>query len=222
MPKVHTKAKRNTGRRIVCGRCGEEILPGETYRSWSFYRQRTPNVRCYRSTCDPRPSELTSSIVSDVLSAIEDAQEQLAGEFAVEDAESAVEAIKEAAEAARDQYSEAAEPFNGEGIHQERADGMESFATEVEGVEVDNHPGDDEPVLEIREGVPEGEPPSELRDRAVLIVDRKRGYAIEFSHSPDEQRDEYDETESLLQEWADWRDAVRQGVDDLDPWADMP
>lgn len=132
--RVHHAKKSNRGRDYNCQRCGKKIEPGESYTYWTFYRGATV-IRCHEHP--PRPSDLTQSNMQPVLVAME-AIEDLGGtDFSEDDIKGAVDELVSAANEARDLYEEAAEHFGGEGENAERRDAMESFANDVESVELD-------------------------------------------------------------------------------------
>lgn len=133
MPRVITATKNHAGKARNCGRCGEPIIPGEKYRKWSF-RYGGTHFRCGRTSCNPRPSELTQSKLSTVYAAQEDAHDTIGAATTVEDITGAVEAVAEAAREVADEYQEADEAFGGTGAteHAERASEMEGFAEELE------------------------------------------------------------------------------------------
>jgi hypothetical protein len=140
------------GKTIKCGKCGRDIPKGERYRWYKVgFRSRYKNIRCYRSECTPRSSELESSLMAGVYSAIEGAEDALAALDAGEpedDASSIAEAVTDAADGVRevaDQYSEAADAMGDAGYDmQEKADEIGSAADELEGYSA----GDDEPDLD--------------------------------------------------------------------------
>lgn len=136
----------------VCGRCGRKIQPGENRYEW-FFRYGGRQVRCTEHP--PQPSELTNS---EHLSALYAAQEQITDAIseggepttreelvdALAALKAAVESAADAAHDAADAYREAAEPFGGAGENGERADAAESFADELDNVDI-NEDVDEEP-----------------------------------------------------------------------------
>lgn len=114
--------------RRTCGRCGQEIVPGEPYRSWSF-RYGGTHYRCFRSACDPRPSELTQSKMSTILAAIEGVD--LSDLNTHDEIEGALEEVATVIEEVAAEYEEAAQPFGGQGENQERSEQLSSWADEV-------------------------------------------------------------------------------------------
>lgn len=130
MPRVITKKKSSAGKPYACGKCRRPIEPGEDYRSWSF-RYGGTYRRCFRPECAPRPSELTQSLMSSVYAAQEEFSDGAPYET-VADVVTAVEMVRDAAEEVREQYEAAAEPFGGQGEHQDRADELESWISDLE------------------------------------------------------------------------------------------
>lgn len=139
------------GKTISCEKCKDPIPKGATYRSFQVgFRSRYTHVRCMKASCTPRPSELESSMLAEVYSAQEGAQDELTalengdpGEDA-SDIKSVVESCGEGIRGVADQYREAAEAMGsaGEGSdNEERADTLETAADELEGWD----PDDDEP-----------------------------------------------------------------------------
>jgi len=141
------------GATLACQKCGEPIEKGEVYR-WYFvgFRSRFKRVRCLRSGCTPRRSELESSAMAGAYSAVEGAEDALAALRLAgpeDDASSVVSAVEEAASGIRevaDQYREADEAFGGGGMTQsgELADMAEEAADALEAFS----PGEDQPDLD--------------------------------------------------------------------------
>lgn len=83
MPRVFTAKKIKRGKKIKCGKCGDRIRPGSSYRFWTFYKGAR-NIRCMKAGCAPRQSELTRSRMSEVyaiLESIEDACKVFRGDY---------------------------------------------------------------------------------------------------------------------------------------------
>ena len=150
MPRVITKTKNRAGKARACGRCGAPIEPGERYRQWSF-RYGGTHYRCHRPTCNPRPSELTQSLLSEVYAAREEAEAELPRCETYADMRALLEQVAEAAREVAQQYEEAAEAFGGEGENAERAYELEEYADGLEAIDLpdddDLHP-DDQPDRE--------------------------------------------------------------------------
>lgn len=128
MPRVNTQTRSTRGRAKHCGRCGREIKPGERYFSYSF-RYGGTQVRC--SEHYPKQSELTQSKLSELYSAIEGAEEEMASAETVDDIVTAVGSVEEVARDLASEYEEAAEAFGGAGENAERAEMLESYADEL-------------------------------------------------------------------------------------------
>lgn len=142
MPRVETvqKARKSPGK---CGKCGEEIPAGAPYRHWKF-RFGGKHIRCMKSACGPRSSDLTGSDkLSRVYAAGESIEDALAAFDQDDDADSLRQAMEEAAEQVREvaeEYRESASnmesAFSG-GSPQidelnEKADNLESKADDIE------------------------------------------------------------------------------------------
>lgn len=128
-----------------CGKCHNAIKAGEPYRYWRQFRSRMKNIRCMKSECTPRPSELDTSLMSDVLAAQEDAGSAIAAvpdpdiiENGTTDADAFVDSIREAIQpvidaidAASEQYREQDNAFGGSGATAgaERADTLENASS---------------------------------------------------------------------------------------------
>lgn len=139
MPRVLVKKKSTRGREISCGKCGKKIEPGMHYRQWSF-RYGGTRYRCNEAACAPRPSDLTQSLMGSVYDALDDLQGAVPQDQ--DDAESLIQDCTNAAEEVKDQYEEAAESFGGEGPNRERADALEDFINELEGIETEKEDGE--------------------------------------------------------------------------------
>lgn len=136
MPRVTVKKKNRAGADRECGRCGDGIEPGQEYRSWSF-RYGGTHYRCMKPGCRPRQSELTQSKMSEVYSAVEEAEETLKGDastITVADIRDAVSEAAEAVGAVAEEYREADQAFGGQGATEsaERADELEDFASALD------------------------------------------------------------------------------------------
>lgn len=140
MPRVEERKRNRAGKPRSCGRCRAEILPGETYYLWKF-RYGGERTNCYRHR--PRQSELTQSIMGEVYSAIESAQDQLPNVDNLDDLRTLIEEVSTEVTRIADQYREAAEPFQGGGIAGERADELDSWGSELEAFDPDEPDVDD-------------------------------------------------------------------------------
>jgi hypothetical protein len=144
---------------LKCGKCGDEIAVSAPYRWFSVgFRSHYKQVRCMKSTCTPRESERESSgIRSEILSAIENANDQLDNMIEASDSseiESIVQAVGEAFRSAADQYREADEAFGGGG-NTENGDRADTCELESWGCSGDSEPDyescDDEIHLDLSE-----------------------------------------------------------------------
>lgn len=136
-------AARQGAANLVCGKCRAEITKGEQYRWFKVgFRSRYKNIRCMKSECAPRQSEMTASKMAGVYAAIEgaeDALQALANGDPEDDTTSIREAVTTAAEGfneVADEYTEAGEmsPTGlvfGEDLN-ERADEIRDAASEIE------------------------------------------------------------------------------------------
>lgn len=145
MPRVNVRTKNRAGAKRSCGKCGEEILPSEKYKSWSF-RYGGTYYRCYRTACAPRQSDLTQSKMAEVYRAVEGAEEDIARAGEISEIKDAVSTVEEATQEVAEEYREAAEMFNGEGENAERADELESWVDELSGF----YPDDTAEVDDVR------------------------------------------------------------------------
>jgi hypothetical protein len=130
MPKVYMPKKSKAGKEIKCGRCGAVVQPGDTYYAWGF-RYGGKHYRC--KLHHPRPSELTQSKISGVLSELENLQDAAAAVDPTDDFAAAKQSVLEAAEALQatieevmGEYEQAAEHFGNQGENQERYELMEN------------------------------------------------------------------------------------------------
>lgn len=143
MPRIKTQKARKP---LKCSRCGATIKAGDEYRK--FKRFRSPKVvRCMKSECAPRASELTgSSSRSAIYSANEQGVDGLAGATCISDLQSVrddvVAAIEEAAEACREAASNIEDGFQHETEQSQQlnelADAVDSWKDEVEQVDLDD------------------------------------------------------------------------------------
>lgn len=131
---------------LVCGRCGGAIPRGSAYR-WAKpgFRSRTRLVRCPGAGCSFRTSELTTSKLSEVYAAQEDALIEVDGAESVDDLESI---LTDAADRARDvaqEYRDAAEAMGEAGTEmEERADQIEEWADSLGDVSFEDAPEGEE------------------------------------------------------------------------------
>ncbi len=148
----YKKRKNASGAERSCGSpgCGKPIAPGDKYLSWSF-RFGGTHFRC--TAHPPRPSELTQSLMANVYSAIESAQDDLPTTVEVADIVSLVEEVAGVTAEVAEQYRDAAEPFGGQGENAERADELESWQSELENFSPDEPDEDttDTDAADLRE-----------------------------------------------------------------------
>jgi len=139
MARVNTARKNRAGKVIKCGRagCGEEIVPGEKYFFWEP-RYGPKHVRCYRHP--PRQSETTTSKMSEVYAAVEDAQDWATGYDGIDvnDYEDQVGNVMSVVEEKKGEYEDAAGQFGGAGENADRAEELDQFYAELEGVDFDS------------------------------------------------------------------------------------
>ena len=132
------------GATIQCGHCQRAIEKGEKYRWFKVgFRSRYKHIRCFRSDCTPRMSELESSLLSGAYSAIEGAEDTLRAldSSDPEDDTSNIDAaVNEAADGVRevaDQYREAADAMGSAGeALEEKAQEIEDAVFELESFSV--------------------------------------------------------------------------------------
>jgi hypothetical protein len=148
------------GATLSCEKCGRDIPKGQTYRSFKVgFRSRYDHKRCLRAECAPRMSELESSKLAGVYSAIEGAEDDLHALAPGDNADDINSAVQGAADGIREvasEYDEAADAMGDAGEeNRERSSTLESAADELEGFEAsenepdfdgcDNPAHDDEP-----------------------------------------------------------------------------
>lgn len=128
----------------TCGKCGVEIKVGDPYIYWEpYFRSSMKAIRCTKSTCYPRPSELDSSKMSTVLAAIEDANSVDTSTFTeASDFTGVLEDVVSALNEVAQEYRDADDNFGGGGNTQsgERADELEDQASDLENTSFDDAP----------------------------------------------------------------------------------
>jgi hypothetical protein len=134
VPRVNKARKNRAGAVIKCGKCNLMIEPGENYFFWEP-RYGGKQVRCYRHY--PRQSEITTSKMSEVYAATEEAEDQASAYDGIEvsDFESMKQAVVDVITGVAEEYETAAEHFGGAGENAERAEALEAFSQEVDSVE---------------------------------------------------------------------------------------
>lgn len=156
MARIYSRKAKKAG--LVCGKDQQPILPGEVYfYSMPGFRSswKSRKIRCAKHPF--RPSELSTSLKSDALAAIESAQDELAALDAhsfegnsASEVQEILDQVIEAIGGVRDAYDEAAENFGGGGPNGEARDEMEGAADELGSVNLDEF--DEEGCEEHNEG----------------------------------------------------------------------
>lgn len=104
-----------------CGNCGVTIEVGQPYKWFQVGFRGYTQFRCAKSGCHPRPSQLESSQIADVMAAIESAEDELdslgdsaesAQEFESE-AQDLLQQVQDAIEEVASVYEEADEAMGG-------------------------------------------------------------------------------------------------------------
>lgn len=137
---------------LVCEKCRAEITKGDQYRHFKVgFRSRYKRIRCMRSECTPRRSEMTPSKMAGVYAAIESAEDTLAA-LRAGDPEDDATSIREAVTGAYEGFSEVADEYReaaeasptglvfGEDLN-ERADEIEDAGRDLESFD----PSEEEP-----------------------------------------------------------------------------
>lgn len=148
MARVHlsTFAARK-GATLRCDRCKSDIVKGQKYRWFAPGFRSAKRIRCMRSECSPRPSELDSSYMSGVLAAIEEVEDTLASiapdpesgwDQQMSDLNEQRDIVTSAIEEVAGQYRDAAESMGGAGYQ------MEEWADNLEQSEVMDWDADSE------------------------------------------------------------------------------
>lgn len=137
--KTVMRAQKDQG---ACEKCRTPLPKGSPYRWFKVgFRSRYKHRRCMSPACAPRPSELESSKLADVYSAQEDAEANIDAAGDVEDVKVAVQEFVDRVNEVAEEYREAAtnpntgSVFNPEA--EERADNLESAASDLDGWEPD-------------------------------------------------------------------------------------
>lgn len=149
------KARKDQG---TCSKCGDPIWAGTAYLYWEpGFRSSYKVRRCTKASCYPRPSERESSLMQEIMAAMEAAEDaadafEQTGED-TSDLESALEEVQSAIENVASQYRDAAEAFNGQGPNAEKADDLEYLSLDAsleDFDEADVEPCDehDDPVVQ--------------------------------------------------------------------------
>lgn len=142
MPRVTmvNKARKAQG---TCGKCGAKIKKGDSYRWWRF-RYGGRRVRCAKSECRPKPSDLTQSAFYGTLYDIQDSLEDAVTNRDADGLRSAADELRNLGEECssnRDNMPEGLQDSEtGELLQtraeecESRADELESAADEIEGL----------------------------------------------------------------------------------------
>jgi DNA-directed RNA polymerase subunit RPC12/RpoP len=116
----------------TCGSCGTPIHPGDVYK-WvkPGFRSKTKLIRCHR--CQFKQSELTTSKMSAVYEALEDADNQLDAAVTLDEITNIMETAAGALTDTADEYEEADQNFGGGGNTDsaEKADNLHAAADEL-------------------------------------------------------------------------------------------
>lgn len=152
MPRV-TSVKSARKSQGACGKCGDKIKKGHSYRWWKF-RYGGRRVRCLKPECAPKPSDLTRSAFYGTLYEIQETvDDALAAYESGGEPSDLGEALRSAAEELRNLGEECGSSLENmpEGLQQggtgqmlenrrdeceSKADELESAADEVESVEI--------------------------------------------------------------------------------------
>lgn len=136
MARVHTVSacRKPQGK---CGRCGDEIKKGDGYRFAAPGFRAPRKIRCLKSSCYFRQSELTNSNMSTAYAAIESAEDDIASCESVEDIKSALSTAAEGLRETAQMYEEANTAWgetNGAENYEwtEKRDQLESAADEAD------------------------------------------------------------------------------------------
>jgi DNA repair ATPase RecN len=155
MPRVSTKKKNKAGEAYGCCRCADPIKAGDQYYEWSFRYGGTH--RQHISHGSPKQSQLTQSKMSGAYAAIESAEEAIAAADNVEDIKSALEECATEIESVAEEYQESFDNIP-ENLQQggpaqemqEKIEGLQSFAEELNSAASDLEDFDEEEP--VREG----------------------------------------------------------------------
>lgn len=133
----------------ICGHGNHVIPKGEGYLHASpGYRRRTPLIRCFKHPF--RPSELTTSMASQPLAAVEAFEDAIDAidpdeDGALDELEAAVEELRTEVEQYRDDRQAALDAWeNGNSQLEELVETAEAAVSEVEGIVVEAWDGDED------------------------------------------------------------------------------
>ena len=166
----------------VCGRGGHEIPAGDPYLTASPGFRATPKYRCVKHPF--RPSELTTSLASEPMAAVESFEEAAAVGFDThDDLEAAWTELGEAVEEYQQTREQALEAWeNGNSQLEEFVETANTALDEVQGHDIESF-DDTEPEEPGPEPDPEQEP------------------------------DEYEVWEGIRDEWQEWEERRREHLD---------
>lgn len=77
---ARVKTVKESRKEVQCGKCSDELPIGSSYRWWAF-RFGGKRVRCMKSECSPRASELTNNEYMSTLLSCEERLDDAVGEF---------------------------------------------------------------------------------------------------------------------------------------------
>lgn len=142
---ARVKKVENSRKPHVCGRGGHEIPKGDPYLTASPGYRGRPKYRCVQHPF--RPSELTTGAASEPLSAVESFEDAAAQGFdSIEDLQQAWDELKSAVEEYQQMREQALEAWeNGNSQLEELLDTAQTALDEVEGHQIEEWTGDDEP-----------------------------------------------------------------------------
>jgi len=155
MPRVSTKKKNKVGEGYRCDGCAELIVAGQQYYEWSFRYGGTHRQHIDHGS--PKQSQLTQSKMSGAYAAVESAAEAIASADNVEDIKSALEECATEIESVAEEYQDAIDSMP-ENLQQggpaqemqEKIEGLQSFAEELNSAASDLEDFDEEEP--VREG----------------------------------------------------------------------
>lgn len=216
---VKSARGKKSGATVRCANCGTEIKPGDPYK-WFANRIGRMSVRKnYCSTCQIRPSMMTTSPHLQTIyagqEAAGDALDAFTGRGTLDDLSQILRDCAEAYREAQQSYEESADNIESGFGHEtqqcqeirEKAEACETAADELEGA-ADELEGLDDPGEEDAEfkDDPDFDYEGEVDDETGEPVDQEE-YAAALHEFAEEQRDE--RWEAALEQA---RDAVDEGV----------
>ncbi len=164
------KARNDQG---VCTKCKTPLPVGSPYRYYRpGFRTRTKVCLCMKAECTPRRSELETTRMADVYSAIEDAETTINEAGSVQDIRDALEECAESIRGTADEYEQSI--FDAPMLEDQLRDRIEelnSFADDLDTNSFDDEP--DEPDSS------EKEEHEEWVEQCEKIVDDYRDYALD-------------------------------------------